>query len=992
MALVCALLLALLALPLAAHADQIAPNPNPSGDTITVSGSDENDENFTNNGSLEITGSGALANTDRLTSNGTLAIASGGTLTSSTSWGSVWNYGTLTNAGTLSNLSGSTIYNNSGATLENSGTLSNSGTIESYDAFANSGTIHNYTGGEIYIYSGTFTNSGTLINDDWLSNSGTLNNSGTITSSGSGYLVNGSWGEWNNTGTITTSNVVYNYFHGTWTNDTTGSMTNSGDVYNWGDFINNGLLTNTGTFENSAWFGTVTNNGEVRNSGTFTNGGDFSGTGTFVNDGGTIDNSGTMSIATLVVHSGSTGTITGTASTSVTTADIGGTLDYTGSGGLSVTTLNLADSAFTNNGTGTVDITTLAVASGSTGTLGGTGDTSVTTLNLADSTLTNNGTGTVSIGTATVAGGSTGVINGSGDIELTTADVDGTLTISSVLTGTGSLTKTGTGLLRLTGTNTYTGATTVDEGSLSVDGSVTSSVTVDADATLMGTGTIFGDVINNGTVAPGNSIGTLTVNGNYTQNAGSTYEVEVNSAGQSDSLVITGTATLNGGTVSVLAGSGAYDTTTLYTILSATGGVTGTFADVTSNLAFLTPSLSYDADSVSLTLTRNSTTFADVALTANQYAVASALDRGYSSAGGDMSTVYNTLLGLSSAGARSAYDQVGGLTHATLEEVSTFAFDSYLSVLSNRMGERSGRSPANGQLLLAALANTASDAPLATIPARNFWMTAYGGAGNRSGNDASSRYDYNTGGAAMGYDQQLDRDVLLGASVGYATTDVNMDDLDDDATVALYQAALYGAYTPGPWYVNGLAAYGYSRFESTRRISFGGLNRKADADYDGHRVLGQVETGYHFDVQTVRVTPFAALQAAYLTRNGFTEDGAGALNLSVDKQDSTSLISSLGLGLDKEYQTSRGTITPAARVSWRHELLDADSRISAAFTGNPASSFTVQTNDSGRDSAVGDLGLSWVVRKDLALTAAYEATVASDRVQHLGSLLLQYSW
>ena len=50
--------------------------------------------------------------------------------------------------------------------------------------------------------------------------------------------------------------------------------------------------------------------------------------------------------------------------------------------------------------------------------------------------------------------------------------------------------------------------------------------------TLGGNGTIGGNVVNAGTLAPGNSIGLLTVNGSYTQMPGSTYQVEVNNAGQ----------------------------------------------------------------------------------------------------------------------------------------------------------------------------------------------------------------------------------------------------------------------------------------------------------------------------------------------------------------------------------------------------------------------------------------------------------------------------
>ncbi len=88
----------------------------------------------------------------------------------------------------------------------------------------------------------------------------------------------------------------------------------------------------------------------------------------------------------------------------------------------------------------------------------------------------------------------------------------------------------------------------------------------------------------------------------------------------------------------------------------------GTFANVTSNLAVLTPSLSYDPGNVYLLLTRNSTNFADVAGSSNQYAIASSLDRTSPTATGDMADVINAVYGLSAPGARGAYDQMGGLT------------------------------------------------------------------------------------------------------------------------------------------------------------------------------------------------------------------------------------------------------------------------------------------------------------------------------------------
>ncbi|WP_141702010.1 hypothetical protein [Methyloceanibacter stevinii] len=113
--------------------------------------------------------------------------------------------------------------------------------------------------------------------------------------------------------------------------------------------------------------------------------------------------------------------------------------------------------------------------------------------------------------------------------------------------------------------------------------------------------------------------------------AASTFEVEVDAAGNHDKVVVNGTVNLTGATLKVLAADGAYRNSTDYVIIAndGTDSVKGKFGSVFTNLAFLIPTVDYaggTGNDVVLNLERNATLFQDVAQTKNQKAVAGALD------------------------------------------------------------------------------------------------------------------------------------------------------------------------------------------------------------------------------------------------------------------------------------------------------------------------------------------------------------------------------
>ncbi len=132
--------------------------------------------------------------------------------------------------------------------------------------------------------------------------------------------------------------------------------------------------------------------------------------------------------------------------------------------------------------------------------------------------------------------------------------------------------------------------------------------------------------------------------------------VDVNTTtGASDLLHATGTATLNGGTVLHVGPSSGYAANQSYVILTADGGLTGTFDTVDTDYSFLDAALSYDTNDATLKLTRNATDFADVAQSTNQSATAGAVE-----SLGSGNAVYDAIVVLDDETAATAFQQLSG--------------------------------------------------------------------------------------------------------------------------------------------------------------------------------------------------------------------------------------------------------------------------------------------------------------------------------------------
>jgi len=384
----------------------------------------------------------------------------------------------------------------SGNTLTINGTLANSNTSASGNTLsinATIGKITNATGNILrkLILSGTVTLTGT--STTIINTNGTVEMSGDVTiptafsvssTSGAISLIGSVKLQGNTTVTVATVTLTMNAVSGAF------SLTKAGTsilrltgvcTYSGATTISNGTLL----------LGNGVNDGSIDNTSSIT-----------VNSNRTLAFSQLTSPYNFNKSILSNGNIDVSASKQVTiTQPISGTPIKSGAGQLTLSAANTITSLTVSSGE--------LILSGSNNSL--TAITNTSTLQFDDNTTI---TGMTAAQTLTN--------NGTLNINRTTS-----MTIPYVIAGTGSLTLSNTGLITLTNTNTYSGATTINNGTLANNGSILSSaITVNTSGKLQGIGSC-GTTTVNGRLAPGNSVGTLTFT-NLTLNSSSTTDWEIN--------------------------------------------------------------------------------------------------------------------------------------------------------------------------------------------------------------------------------------------------------------------------------------------------------------------------------------------------------------------------------------------------------------------------------------------------------------------------------
>ncbi len=644
-----------------------------------------------------------------------------------------------------------------------------------------------------------------------------------------------------------------------------------------------------------------------------------------------------------------------------------------------------------------------------TGTISASGTGPAIQFGDGNNSLTSSG----KITAASAAGTAVRFGNGNNSVTIQGGRITGNLTAGSG-SNTLNFALGQAGVFTLDGNISGFATTVIQSGAVHINGTISGSsgLTVGAGGILGGNSTLPSvTVANGGTISPGNSIGTITINGNLTLSAGSTTVMEIQGA-TADRINVSGTAAL-AGTLRLVPLAGPYAFRTNYTLISAQGGHSGSFATVDTQGSFgpaIRTNVTYTGTDVLLSLDPNAilSVVGATPLSRNALGVAAAFDRAV--AGGADPSAYFNLYNTQASALPGALNSLSGEVHTSANTMAVQASGQFLGMMLDPFANgRDGMLVSAAEAGLSAAAFSASRSavelpsgkgprPVLREAPKNYrvWGAVAGGSARLDGDAAagSARNKTSDGHVAVGVDVAILPGTIAGIAVSGGQSDATLGNGMGSATADVYQAGLYGMTRFGAFSLGASGAYSSLQVETKRAVPVLGVN-SVKGSYRAESWSGRLEAAWAAATFAgVTLSPIAAIQAQSVRTPGFTETngftGAAFGVTSLGRSNST-VRSELGAKLGIDTVLAGAQVNLYAKAAWAHYYV-RDAGFSAGLVGLSGASFVTEGAKPARDAALLSVGADVKLSSQMSLGARLDSELSSSARSYAGSLRLRYAF
>ena len=272
------------------------------------------------------------------------------------------------------------------------------------------------------------------------------------------------------------------------------------------------------------------------------------------------------------------------------------------------------------------------------------------------------------------------------------------------------------------------------------------------------------------------------------------------------------------------------------------------------------------------------------------------------------------------------------------------------------------------------------------------WLHGFGTAIDQDERQGINGFKADTFGMTFGADKLVADNLRLGLAFSIAGTDSDTKVSGNRLNTDNFQGSIYGSYVFGPYYLDASFTYGKNSYDSTRFISVGPLSRTAIANFDGDQVILQGTYGLNYAYDDgIYINPFAGFLYANLDLDGYSESGAGVLDLTVDAQSYENLESNVGVSVFKETEMNGARFVPEIHASWRHEFLDEIQISNSTYAGGGVS-FITEGFDPANDTLNVGVSATMQLNDNIDMKFSYDFETKSNYNSHSGLFNIRYNF